>query len=101
MKKIRESYESDMAAMNVSNFKKKKIKIWMNHFFKGEIWSNFVPVNINVTGFFKSDVDGLLMFLAFKYTGQTWPLNRPRVGEVGIFWQVLESPGYFLWLGFT
>lgn len=99
MKKIRESYESDMAAMNVSNLK--KIKIWMNHFFKGEIWSNFVPVNINVTGFFKSDVDGLLMFLAFKYTGQTWPLNRPPVGEVGIFWQVLESPGYFLWLGFT
>lgn len=22
----------------------------MNNFFKGEIWSNFVPVNINVTG---------------------------------------------------
>lgn len=48
----------------------------MNHFFKGEIWSDFVPVNINVTGFFKSDVDGLLMFLAFKYTGQTWPVGR-------------------------
>lgn len=27
MKKIRESYESDMAAMNVSNLKKKKKKL--------------------------------------------------------------------------
>lgn len=36
MKKIRESYESDMAAMNVSNLKKKKLKFERITFSKGK-----------------------------------------------------------------